>query len=406
MFDENINKSENNENQFISNNGHTNSMIYKHNYQKQGFRDAASVGGKIEAFYISLQKFFTNLMIQAEKNEELNNAKKHEAETALKKIEAEISVHQKAIELIKTGKLEENRARQHEVEEELRKLKQNPDQYIEKEKDPLKYWIYLFVVIFLALFLHIFYSSVIYSAFFREIRPESITRFNSIFFPNVYGTALEISLETLLFVLVGPWIFLALGFLIHTYRDYKGKEKIKYYGLIIFTFVIDSLLAFHISKKMSDIERLNSFQEKKVFTVFDALVDPNFWFVIAFGFFVYLIFGFVLNLFFNERNIRHKYERMIAEKEGHLASLKASETALLNEIERLDGLINDLRLQAAALQNPQDKVYFSPNKLKNVISKYGIGWIQYLENGQYNDEDIISIQNTIEKFYIEKGIKL
>ena len=393
----------------IKDNGQLTHASFKvYDYQNIGFRDASKVMGAVEAFRISLDRFYSRLMVKASKNQEVLRGQKHTAEARVSAIDKEISVKNDEITQIRKGRLagivEDIKA----VKDEIRDIRQNPAKYADKTRDPFKYYLYMALMICLALFLIFFYSSVMYSAVFRSITSTKETIFNSVLYTHVFAEASQ-SLEMLMIVLLAPAIFIALGTILHHFFGKWGEPGIKNkLGVVLVfagTFFFDSLLAFHIAKKLHDANAINSYDKIPEFTIPDALVDPNFWLVIFLGFVVYLILGTILFFFEKERNTKLALERIIRAKEENLRDLTAMENIIKEEIAALEKEITVLKLEAARLSSPEDKVFFSPHELVKIVTEYGLGWMQYLKNGKFKETELSVISDTLESFFRERNLK-
>ncbi len=392
----------------VMNNGHlTNNVVKKPAYRKSGFRDAGKFDGEPVAFTVALERFYSRLMEKAARDSEAQKERKHQTGSEISAREKEISAIDGKISNIKTERLAAVADDIAAVNREIRDIKENPEKYSDRARDNFMYYTYLVLLAGLTLFLVVFYSSVIYSAFFRQITNSRETIYNSVFYTNVFSEASR-SIEMLLMVSVGPLIFVALGAILHNlfkkWREPGIRHKTGLVGVLLLTFAFDSLLAFHIAKKLHDAAALNSFERVPVFTVGDAAVDPNFWLVIFFGFAVYLILGSVLFLFDKERNTKLALDRLMKSKEDKLAELHAKESKTKEEIRALEDEIHRLKMEIAGLNASADKVYFSPNELRRIIAEYTFGWLQYIHQGKQRSDEPEKIQSALERFYGEKGI--
>lgn len=375
-------------------------------FYQAGFMAASEVGGDTGAFRISLDKFYSGLMRKAQEKTDNLQEKKDLLNAEAEKITAEIEIHTARITAIEKNDLLSVRKMREDEESALRKLKEHPEEHLERDKDGLKLWAYGIITSFLVAFLFLFYSNVIYSLFFREIRTDKDLINHSIFASDYITGAASQGIVALFAIFLAPAVFLALGLMLENRRDVRksGPINYKYWGFISLTFIFDILLAFGISKKMYDAEAAISFKRIEVYTLGKAITDNNFWTVIFFGFVVYLVTGKLFSLFLEERNIKLKLQRLIEAKEDKIAALLKKEQSLLDEIEALKRTINDLKLKAASLANPGDRIYYSPHELKEIVTSFGIGWIKWMRNGNKTSEETSVISISLDNFYKEKGI--
>lgn len=375
-------------------------------YENVGFRDAGNVGGAVQAFAVSLDRFFSRLIRHAEKDTEFLKKKQEEAEADAVKLEEQAKLHDGSIAELRNSLLPDLEKQKDDVRAEIRDIRENPQKYINESRDSFKFWSLASVLFFITVFIHVFYSSVIYSALFREVKVEKGIIIHSVFYPNVYSEAYYLSTEAFLAALVGPFVFLGFALLMHHFKGLKGRTGIlSFWGMAGLTLLFDTLLAYQIAKRLYDAERLNSFDNKVVYDFSMAVADANFWTVIFFGFVVYFIFGLLYGVFEEERNRRLKLERMIKAREEKLEELNLKTDSCRKEIAELEEKIRNLKLQATELRVPSDRVFYSPHELKRILSNYTYGWMKYLRGGKYDREDLNTITNILNTFYQTKGIQ-
>lgn len=394
----------------VSNNGHLTEMTPAIHapakkkflsYEQIGFREAGKVYGAVEAFSLSLERFFARLIRRAEKDTEFLKEKQREAEAEAIKLEKQAALHKQTVDNIKSVTLPDLDLQKDALKGEIRDIRENPEKYVNQTRDSFTFWSLAAVLLFITVFIHVFYSSVIYSALFREVRVEKGTIMHSVFYPNVYSEAWYLSIEAFLAVLFGPFLFLGFAKLMHYFKEKRTKGGyISFWAMVGLTFIFDSILAYQIAKRLYDAERLNSFDQKEVFNPGMAAGDINFWTVIFFGFVVYFIFGLLCGVFEEERSRRLKLERMIQAREDKLTELDVKTDGYRNEIVQLEEKIRTLDLQATETRIPSDRVFYSPHELKRITSDYTIGWMQYLRIGKYAKEDIEEITKIYNLFIL------
>lgn len=404
----------------VSNNGHLNTGA-NHNgeatpeggkkpffrsYKTLGFRDASGAAGAVQSFGISLERFYARLLNKARKNSEIMAEKRAEAESDTRKLEQQIAIHEETISSLRDVTLAGLEQEKQKAAAELRYIKQNPEEFINKEKDTLRLWLFGVLSVVLALFIQLFYGNVIYSAFFMKISADEATLLHSIFNPSFLSEANKLDLPALLAVLLGPFAFHALGLLLHEASGKKnGVVNLRYWGVLLVTFAFDTLLAYNISKNIYEAVRTDSYDDKQAYSISMAAADGNFWLIIFFGFGVYLVFGSIFGIFSRERNLTRKLERLIAAKEEKIRDLEQQQNSVKSEIAALEQEIQNLKLQITEIRSLSDRIFYHPSELKRIISDYALGWIQYLNWGNYPQQDIIRIDNTIKEFYSQKGIQ-
>ncbi|MET1258121.1 hypothetical protein ABV409_02210 [Flagellimonas sp. DF-77] len=271
-----------------------------------------------------------------------------------------------------------------EYEKEIAKLRQdtinvrrNPMDYglnIDK-RSTAKFWIGLSFILPLTAYILIFYFSTSYSAFFRTFNP-SDGLFQGMFYPKALSQAYEDGLLELGFVLFIPFVFFALGYLIHMFQTKKGFVNIlKIAALFIITFLFDAILAYLIDEKLYNLNK--TFQSSK-FNIPIALQSVGFWLIIFAGFVSYMVWGLVFDFVMKEHSDRDKIQcfindrlEEIVNKEQHILKLKGGVKVLQKEISELDKRI-------AELQNIIDGFILPIRNYKLLSAQYLKGWQKYI----------------------------
>ncbi|MEG8945783.1 hypothetical protein [Rosettibacter firmus] len=376
-----------------------------HDFFTQGFRDAGKVGGATSAFNISLENFYSDLISKVERMQYTVEAKNAEIEKQKEVIMEKISIHTEEKKRLQEKELPEAEDQLKEATTALNEFKKDPSKFISLEKDNMFLWIYGLLSLFVAVFLYFFYTSVVYSAVFRDISITKYTLFDSIFYPKAIEEAFRKGISAFMLVIFSPFIFLGLGLVI----EYVKNNKTKYYkytwvGVALFTFFVDAILAYHISERIYNSKAINTYGNVKPFTLIDALQDLNFWVIIALGFCVYLLFGKLFALYNEQRMHKNKFEQM----EQYLIDKKLEAESRVNEIKNqitnLESLVYNLNIETTEITKVYDKIGFSNHEIRKIITEYAIGWINYLKNGNYEESEILKIENSLENFCNKKGI--
>ena len=148
------------------------------------------------------------------------------------------------------------------------------------------------------MYLFVFYSSTVYSAFYGNVD----SNLGGFIRASVFTEALEKGTGATSIIILAPFIFIGLGFLIHhslrENRMLAMRRKPKKYGtislLILLTFLFDSLMAYKISESIHNDLYLKGFTDTQWSSNL-ILSDINFWLVLFSGFVVYIIWGLLLD---------------------------------------------------------------------------------------------------------------
>ena len=375
-------------------------------FQTQGFVDAGKVEGSPAAFGIALENFYSTVILNSDLKEHDKILKETEIEANKKSIKEKIDIHKNEIKKISEKYLPETEDELIKTENQYADFKINPEKYVKHDKDKFMLWIYGIISIGLAVFLFIFYSSVIYSALFRDIKIDKYTLFNSIFYPQSLEDAFAKGFTSFIVVLFAPFIPLGLGIIMEHMKSKRNESKFKYWPLVFgfVIFLMDALLAFHISERIYNSKAINTYGNVQPYTLIDAILDANFWMIIFLGFVVYLIFGKLFSLYNEERKNKNaflNFENMLTEK---IENLKTKISNYKIEILNLEKEINALQLQSADSLKITNKVFFSVHEIRKIMSEYALGWMKFLTNAKATENEISKIEDKLNTFINNNGL--
>ncbi|MEP0861585.1 MAG: hypothetical protein HRF52_09125 [Ignavibacterium sp.] len=383
-----------------------NPELHQNDFETMGFVDAGKVGGSVSAFNISLERFYSRLHLNMDSKQYNIEVKNSEAETRIQLTKEKIETHKNEINRLQNKELPEAQLILKNANDELNDFKVNPAKYVKVESDKILLWSYGILSLFIAVFLYFFYSSVIYSAVFRDVTISKFTLFDSIFYPKSIEEAYSKGFAALMIVLFSPFIFLSLGLAIeHIKTKRNNKYRFTWIVVAIFTFIVDALLAYHIAERMYNAKAINTFGNIKPFSIGDAITDLNFWIIIALGFCVYLLFGYIFSLFNEQRVNKNKFDETEKMMKGKVAAAFQQIESIKNNIRNLEQEVYSLNINITEIEKEYDRIFYSPNELIKIISDYALGWIKYLQNARTHESEIQKLEISLNNFYSEKGIK-
>jgi hypothetical protein len=168
-----------------------------------------------------------------------------------------------------------------------------------------------FITLLLTLYLFLFYSSTGFSVFYGI--EENVSGFiNS----DVFSMAKDKGNGALIFVILFPVIFLAVGFVLHStieknkFRRKRDKRP-QYFGIILIlmiTLVADAIIGYKISEGIHN-NAFNMGLTKDVWLFEMIYTDINFYLVLILGFVVYVIWGILLNYILSHPFLKSSSER-------------------------------------------------------------------------------------------------
>lgn len=352
-------------------------------YNQYGFR----VAGLSEGNPHTLNACLSSVCWGIKKEQEADESLQQELQKKLsaKKVELEIDRKNKEEELDACKEKQKSIAA--EIQSLKNKLADLEDSRYKRNRDA---WITLVITTVLLIpftvYFFIFYSSVAYSAFFKEFDISSLDSggdfklsqaiFDAAAFPNAWNDGWG----ELLFILFMPIIFLAFGFVLNRWEREKGWFKyVKIPLLIIVAFIFDLLLSYAICEKIYNLNTLMSLESLPPYSIPLAIQDPHFWVIIFLGFISYLIWGFVFSYFVKawenlDLNQIRKKELVdkIAKLQENLKTEEDNGTNLRNQISAIGPKILEIDTQMSV------GTRYDLAKIKLELNNFFAGWQTYL----------------------------
>ncbi len=367
----------------------------------QGFRDAGTSRGEISIFENNLNRMYSKLNATHEKSSNDENQKNTKRELEIEKLAKSQERKNQLISTLETRDIPEIESQIEKVRKETKDIKLNPDKYTQKTTDPLKMFLVASVLFGLSIYLWLFYGSVAYSAFFREITFTKNAVFNTIFYAGAWSESLQSGITAFLMILFIPFVFLGLGILFHILKEDDGRSKIfKMVGVYLGAFLFDFLLAYEITEKIYEAKALNSFSNLKPYSVQEAIHDMNFWIIIAAGFVVYVVWGILYDYYQDQRSHSNRINRLLNQKNQEIADLQKELSNISKRKISLETELLELERQSISLTDKN----FTPEHKHQIISdiyQYANGWLNYLLSGKFSYLSIEKLKGITES-YIER----
>lgn len=375
-------------------------------YQTKGFIEAGKVLGSEFAFNIALENLYSEIIANSDFKEHSKILNELEIESQRKIYTDKINLNNKRINEINDKYMPEAKNELKLIEDEFADFKRFPERFVKVEKDNFNLWFYGFISLALAIFLYVFYTSVIYSALFRDITISKFTIFNSILNPRAIEESFNKGITSAIATMFAPFIFFAIGIIVESIRHNSSniKSKIYYALFLIFVFMLDGLFAFHISERIHNSKAINTFGTFEPYKISDAIFDLNFWIIIALGFVVYLIFGKIFSLFNNERKNKHLYHNYENSLKNKIDEYKKRIFNYNLELEALQSDNYKTESKLVELKDNTTKIFFSVSEVKKALTEFTLGWIRYLKNSEVDESIIQKFYSNINNFLIKKGL--
>jgi len=165
----------------------------------------------------------------------------------------------------------------------------------------------------------------------------------------------------LIFVILFPVIFLAVGFVLHSFLENnklrkKRSKRSKVLGIILImliTFVADSIIGYKISEGVH-INAFNMGLVKDVWEFEMIYTDMNFYLVLILGFVAYVIWGVLLNYVLGHPYLKSYSERaklLIENLNERIKSLRDEQSDNTRKLHRLESQLDTVNGRILAKNN-------------------------------------------------------
>jgi hypothetical protein len=340
-------------------------------YEAKGYLKAQNASGHFIAIENNLHALYEEYKENVKRDSQRQNMIKLPFRNKVDKLK------RKNIELeniIKKGKSERIPFIQEQIEqlkEKIAEIKRNPQAHLGEKLEKTSYYIGSTILIFLTLYLFIFYSSASFSGFFREFEPGVNLR-EAMLDPNTFIKAYHHGVGELSFILLMPFIFLALGYLIHKFIDKKSiVNYLKVSLLLTVTFIFDGFLAYKISEGIYSVN-IGLFAEE--YTISKALTEVDFWVVIFAGFVAYIVWGLVFDFVIKACRNLDRIGMLIKLKNEKIHEKEDTIFKAQNNIDAYRKQVNDNNIQIANNENLIVNPIIVMDEIKRIHFQFMSGW--------------------------------
>lgn len=196
------------------------------------------------------------------------------------------------------------------------------------------------------------------------------------FDPEALTKASKAGILELVFILFIPFVFFALGYLIHMFQEKRGViSKLKIVMLFVITFLFDAILAYLIDEKLYN---LNKTFESETFNISVAFQSVSFWVIIFAGFVSYIVWGLVFDFVMKEYADRDKIKAFIKEKKEAILEKEKKFKRIKEQIEKVEDEVSKIKTRITELQNIIDGFILPVMNYKALSAEYLQGWQHYI----------------------------
>ena len=349
--------------------------------------------GGLQAFTPCIQSVYLGLKKEQEADDVLQQSLKVDLQNKKASKETEKEKEENNLLAFK----EKQQSLEGELDEKRQELVQVRSETYRRNRSA---WITLIIsgviLIPFTLYFFIFYSSVGYSAFFKEFTLNAIAESGdfklaeAIFDSQALSSAMTEGFVALLFILLMPVIFLAFGFILNRWEKEKGWFKwVKIPLIIIAAFIFDALLSYEICEKIYNLHTQMSLEALPDYSFSLASKDPKFWIIICLGFVSYLIWGITFGYFVKSLD-QLDLNRILQEQlQNDINVIREKISESQDKQRETANKIADLKSEIQKLENQINGTVarYDVNKIKLELNNFHAGWQQYLAGMNKQDEE-------------------
>lgn len=370
-------------------------------YQELGFKRAGRAAGSIEALPPSI-----HIVIQTERERQARDINYQNESNKKRKIEIEqINAEINSLNVEKdslNSELDREERKIEDYKEKISDAKNHPEKITADPSNKLNYIIGATILVCITIYLWIFYTSASYSAFFKDFTPDDTKISQAIFDPQAISLALKEGVSELVFIIMIPFVFLGLGYLIHSFQKAKPKQWIlKVAGLFVVAFVFDSLLAYQITAEIYNIKQGSSFYEMPDYSLSLAMKNLNFWIIIFAGFVSYIIWGIVFDFVMEAYEKLDKVHTYIKSLEEKISHSKDQCNELKEKIQQKELSLTQKNGAKRKLELEIESKWYSKPIVRQKVMAFLAGWIKYLAAGGVDISEQNKHRNIVESMMVK-----
>ncbi|MCP9752367.1 hypothetical protein [Ferruginibacter sp. HRS2-29] len=361
----------------------------QYTYKKYGFFQSKNHGANPISLEIELNKIFETFKDKLRRDEVEQERLKVPFRKKIDSLKIDIESFKIKIDQIKNDTIPTFTNRIKDLKAEIGSIRRDPSLYQKEKPNKISFGFGILIGILLTVYLWIFYTSASYSAFFREFKPDDINVANSIFDATALTKAFYAGIPAFVLVVSMPFIFLALGYLIHKFNEQKTRWKyLSLACLIIITFGLDYIIAYEIVKKVYDLETIMIIDNNRLpYSFSQAVHDINFWLIIFAGFVTYLIWGLLFDKLMAEYEKFDVVKVQIKIREGEIKEIEKELKVHQGKVDELNSKMSEAEKEIKATEKDLEATFFRAKDFEHIVYQFSSGWFQYVEGGLLTTEE-------------------
>ena len=356
---------------------------HKKDWFRQGRDRAATMNGSDAGLLTCLAVIFQEFRRLLHASERTKQGETRPQEIKLATEKAQIEAEEARLASFE-NQIEALRNKNDELDERIRAIRRNPEEEIHDGIGTSKagYVIGIIILAFLTVYLFVFYSSASFSALFKTFTNDDIKLSAAIFDAQAITKAAQDGLTEMILILTIPFVFLALGYLIHKFQEDKTWVKWPKIGvMLLITFAFDAILAYEIVKKIAKLDAERNF-EKFSYNIQAASQDPQFWMIIFAGFVVYVVWGFVFDFVMEAHEkldkVASRIKLILTEMAANLKKTEILGKDASSSKEAIAKHRSSIRALETSIATTGTVYTYDTSLLKGPLNQFLQGWLSWL----------------------------
>lgn len=368
-------------------------------YSEEGFIQSRMNRGNLHALKININRIFQRYREKHAANIAEQEQKKEDNFRRIQLLIAENNSLDEQIATIKTINKEELHAQIASSRNIITEIRKKPEIIANGSYSRFTFWMGAVLLAGLSVFLFVYYTSASYAAFYKNFVPQNRRTTQVIFDPGSIASAFKEGIMEALFVITMPFVFMAIGYLLHKMLEKRTLLSMIRSGLFLFlTIAFNAILGYQVAAKLHDSTIIATYADYHPYTISAACNDAVFWQVIFAGFTGYFLWGLVLDFFTDGLAKRNRIRTAL---KAEMKTIEVNEIQLQAydlETQTMAAERNANKEQIRKLESLNDIVIINPQEFEHRLYDYLSGWVEWMHYKRMPETDIQQAHHIAEEF--------
>ncbi len=370
-----------------------------YHYSEEGFVQSRMNRGNLHALKININRIFQRYREKHAANIAEQDQKKADNFRRIQLLIAENNSLDEQIATIKTINKEVLHTQIASCRNTITEIRKKPETIANGSYSRFTFWMCAVLLAGLSVFLFVYYTSASYAAFYKNFGPQNFRTTQVIFDPGAITSAYNEGFMEALFVISMPFVFMAIGYLLHKMLEKRTVLSMIRLGLfLMLTIAFNAILGYQVAAKIHDATTIASYADPHPYSISEATNDAVFWQVIFAGFTGYFLWGLVLDFFTDGLAKRNRIRTAL---KAEMKTIQVNEMQLQAydiETQAMAAERNANKEQIRKLESLNDIVIINPQEFEHRLYEYLSGWVEWMHYKRMPETDIQQAHHIAEEF--------